>query len=443
LIISELIYPDNPIGFARMGLKKEVSNQILDLLQKNPQGLKITDVIKIVGINRNTAGRYLENLLVSGQVELRRLGMAKIYTISHRVPLSAVLSISSELVVQLDSFLRIIFANEPFCKLVGTDGKNLLGKNIEYTPVALVFDESFAKFIEKIREGSAGKEWSGEIELNSKCIIIFCRIAPTVFEDGRKGVTVILEDITQRKHGEKALQESEATALALVNAPTDSVVLMDSQGVILTLNETAALRFGRPADELVGVLVDNLLPKEIARKRRSLISQIFKTKDMVRFEDERDGLWFDTVAYPILNETGEVTRIAVIARDITDRRNTEQALIQSEQRFRYLITTIGDIVWEIDAKARFVYVSPQVETILGYKPEELIGHTPFEFLHPDTIPLNHKKFKTASERQAKSIVHESQWVHKDGHLVTIESNAIKLYDSNGSFSGFIGIDRKR
>jgi len=88
-------------------------------------------------------------------------------------------------------------------------------------------------------------------------------------------------------------------------------------------------------------------------------------------------------------------------------------------------------------------VSPQVEAILGYTPDELIGHTPFEFLHPDTIPQNHKKFRNASEGQVKSIIHESQWIHKDGHMVTIESNAIKLFDSNGSFSGFIGIDRKR
>lgn len=88
-------------------------------------------------------------------------------------------------------------------------------------------------------------------------------------------------------------------------------------------------------------------------------------------------------------------------------------------------------------------MSPQVEAILGYTPDELIGHTPFEFLHPDTIPQNHKKFGNALEGQEKSIIHESQWIHKNGHIVTIESNAIKLFDSNGSFSGFIGIDRKR
>jgi PAS domain S-box-containing protein len=553
-----------------MVLRKEIALQIKDLLKENPQGLSITDIVKEVTVNRNTAGRYLENLLISGQVEMRRLGMAKIYMLSQRVPLSAVLSISSELVMQLDSNLRIIFANEPFINLVGTDSKNLLGKNIEYTPVALVFDDLFPGFHENIREGLTGKEWSGEIALGTKDIILFCRIAPTVFDDGRKGVTVLLEDITrekraeltlqesedryrklveispdavflhregkiiyanpaafkilgashsdeiisknildfihpdfrdavrkniekdlggnisppielhmlrvdetsiivegrgikttidgkpavqvairditERKHAEEALRESEekyrtlidratdgicvvqdsiikmcnryvtefwggsveeilgrpftdfvhpdalseivdsynrrmagestpsiyetklkrkdgsifhaelnagiisyegkpadliiirdmnerkkaedalreseATARALINAPTDSVILMDIHGKILALNETAAIRFGRRSDELVGVLTDDLLPKELARSRRALVTQVLEKKQMVRFEDERDGRWYDTVAYPITSGTGEVIKIAIIARDITERRNS-------------------------------------------------------------------------------------------------------------------------
>ena len=107
------------------------------------------------------------------------------------------------------------------------------------------------------------------------------------------------------------------------------------------------------------------------------------------------------------------------------------------------MSTIGDIAWETDAEARFVYVSPQVETILGRKPEELIGHTPFEFLHPDAVYMNKKKFQSAVENNEKSVIYVSQWTHKDGHDILLESNAIPKYDRNGLFSGFIGIDRIR
>ena len=72
------------------------------MLEKHPDGLRITDLVESVDINRNTAGRYSENLLLSGQVEMRRFGMAKMYTLAKRLPVSSVLSLSSELVIQLD-----------------------------------------------------------------------------------------------------------------------------------------------------------------------------------------------------------------------------------------------------------------------------------------------------------------------------------------------------
>ena len=107
--------------------------------------------------------------------------------------------------------------------MVGTDSKILLGKNIEYTPVALVFDESFTGLIENIREGIAGKEWSGEISLTTKNTIVFCRIALTVFDDGCKGVSIILEDITNRKLTEQKIDESGRQFLLLAENSLDMI----------------------------------------------------------------------------------------------------------------------------------------------------------------------------------------------------------------------------
>jgi PAS domain-containing protein len=104
---------------------------------------------------------------------MRRFGMAKIYMPSQRVPLSAVLSISSKLVIQLDNNLRIVFTNESFLDLIGTDEKDILGKNIEYTPVTTVFDDSFSGLLRKIRDGLDGKEDSGDISLPLKDLVFF------------------------------------------------------------------------------------------------------------------------------------------------------------------------------------------------------------------------------------------------------------------------------
>ncbi|MDD1710187.1 MAG: PAS domain S-box protein, partial [Methanoregulaceae archaeon] len=376
-----------------------------------------------VHINRNTAGRYLETLLVSGQVELHRFGMAKIYRISQRVPLSAVLSISAEMVVQLDSFLRIIFVNESFCTLAGTDSENLVGKNIEYTPVALVFDELFVKFIERIKEGIAGIEWSGEIEFRSKGIIVSCRIAPTVFDDGRKGVSIILEDITQRKKGEWALQESEATARALMNSPTDTVILMDTRGIILDLNETAADKFKKYGDNLIGKLADTLLPDNVAQSRRKLTNQVIRKKQLVRYEDERDGRWYDTVAYPVI-VGGEVTRIAMIARDITDRKKSEDALRESEERYRTLVDISPDsVIVHQDGKIR--YLNPAALRMFGARDaHELLGKDILEVIHPDYRDTVRRNIEKDLDGKTTPPI-ELHMIRLDGATVVAEGRGVK------------------
>ncbi|MDD4138230.1 MAG: PAS domain-containing protein, partial [Methanoregula sp.] len=188
-------------------MKREITARITDLLRKNPQGLSITEIVRSGGINRNTAGRYLDNLLVSGQVEMRHFGMAKIYTLSQRLPVSSVLAISSELVMQLDGSLRIVYLNQPFTDLLGTSEKECLGKNIEFSPFPLFFDEVFPRVLARIKEGLAGTEFAGELEVPRQDLIFFSRISPTVSNNGQKGVSVLFEDITRRKRSEARIRE--------------------------------------------------------------------------------------------------------------------------------------------------------------------------------------------------------------------------------------------
>lgn len=206
-----------------MALSREIIAQIRDILSKNPQGLNITDIVREVKINRNTAGKYLDKMLVSGQVEMRHFGMAKIYALAHRVPLSAVLSISSEFIMQLDSSLRIVFVNGTFAHLLDTPAGELIGKNIEYSPVVTVFDDVYDQFLLRVKDGLTGIEWGGELEFEKQDIIFSCRVAPTALDNGKKGVTVILEDITGWKRGEEALRASEERFRLAMDASNDGI----------------------------------------------------------------------------------------------------------------------------------------------------------------------------------------------------------------------------
>ena len=327
-----------------MVLKKEIAIKIIALLEENPQGLSITDIVKVIKINRNTAGRYLENLLVSGQLGMRRFGMTKIYTISQRVPLSSLLSISSDSIVLLDSSLRIIFANEPFLNLVGTDSNNLLGKNIEYTPVIRVFEESFSGFIEAIRQGIAGKEWSGEIELRLKKIVISCRISPTVYEDGHSGVSIIIEDITQGKQTERALLESEAKLRSIAENSQDLILMLNKNLEIIFINRTFTLN----PNEVCGRSVYDFIPRKFHAIAITCYKYVLENGKPAKYDTEYyfgndKTRYFESTVGPILKD-GKVTELVIIARDMREQKKAEFALQESEQRSRQLVDLSPDSV---------------------------------------------------------------------------------------------------
>ncbi len=554
-----------------MALKRQIAATIKELLRQHPQGLNITEIVKNIDINRNTAGRYLENLMVAGQVEMHHFGMAKIYRLARRVPLSAMLSISSELIMLLDSGLRVMYANEPMLGFLGTAQEDLYGKNIEYTPCQTVFDDAFDLLKKQIKMGLTGKEWAGELSLVKKGAIFSARIAPAVFEEGQRGVSVLLEDITDRKlaeealseseeryrtfvqnfhgiayrgrmdfvpvffHGaveeitgytekdflagkprwdqvihpddlreiqesldeirtsphkstereyrivrryggvrwihehvqnicddagrpafvqgalydisdrknaEEALRESEATARALINAPTDSVLLLDPEGKILELNETAALRLGKRKDELIGVVVDTILPEEIARARRSIISQVLERKSAVRFEDERDGVWFDTVAYPVIGDREEVHRIAIIARDITDRRRIEEAQRESEGELHAMLQSITDPISMMDEDLNIIWVN---ETAKQYFGKDIVGRKCYEAFHQRRTPCEpYPCLALKALWDGKMHKHETETVVIDAHgqtrLFECTTN-IALRDKGGKPVAVLEISR--
>ena len=409
-----------------MVLRKEIALQIKDLLKENPQGLSITDIVNVVDINRNTAGRYLENLLVSGQVEMRRLGMAKIYMLSQRVPLSAVLSISSELVMQLDSSLRIIFANEPFLKLVGTDSKNLLGKNIEYTPVALVFDDLFLGFHENIREGLTGKEWSGEIALSTKDIIFFCRIAPTVFDDGRKGVSVLLEDITGEKRAEQTLQESEDRYRKLVEISPDAVII-HQQGKIIFINPATIKLLGASnRDEIVNKNVLDFIHPDFHESVRKNIEKDLGGDITLPLELQMlriDGTSIIVEGRGVKTTIDSKPAVQVAIRDITERKRAEEELQKSEKQYRNLVETTGTGYVILDKAGRVIKANQEYVRLTGRSTlAEIEGRPVTDWTASYDLERNAREIEQCF-RKGRVRGLEVDYQRPDGTIQPIEINA--------------------
>jgi len=140
----------------------------------------------------------------------------------------------------------------------------------------------------------------------------------------KPAVLSIARDISKRIDDERALREGKENLRALLNAISESVILIDRHYTTLTINDTGAMRLNNTPDALLGGNIFAPLSPAIAARRQSHVDVVATTKRAARFEDEHDGTVFDTSYYPILNSDGECERIAIYSTDITEKRRLER-----------------------------------------------------------------------------------------------------------------------
>jgi len=194
---------------------------LLRVLKEHPRGMSVSDLAAAVGVNRNTVSRYLDVLLVSGRVEMETYGKAKVFYLSQRVPISAMLNFSSDLVLVLDRDRRIIQANDAVCAFAGVERDNIIGKSVEESQLA-AFDHPLIQG--RITDALSGSEVVEELRFLRHAEELFFRVKflPTVFNDGTPGVTIILEDITEGRRARKPCARARCSSGALSRTSTTS-----------------------------------------------------------------------------------------------------------------------------------------------------------------------------------------------------------------------------
>jgi PAS domain S-box-containing protein len=140
-----------------------------------------------------------------------------------------------------------------------------------------------------------------------------------------------------RIKAEEAVLEGAEVARALIDAPTETALLLETDGTIVSLNETAARRFGKTVPELIGENVYDVMPDVLVESRKAVGQRIIRTGRSVLLEDEREGRTYYSSIHPVFDSRGQVVRFAVSSLDITDRKQLERRLAAKETLLRNLL----------------------------------------------------------------------------------------------------------
>lgn len=152
----------------------------------------------------------------------------------------------------------------------------------------------------------------------------------------------LASEIENHRRTTEALRQSEDTVRALLDATTETALLIDTEGKILALNQIAFERLSRlsprpagdRAGDMIGRCVFDFFPTGLAEERRARNDAVVRSGLPARFDDQRTGTWMDNTIYPVFNKDGEVVKLAVFSYDITDRKSAEitlQHALRAEQ----------------------------------------------------------------------------------------------------------------
>jgi len=197
------------------------------------------------------------------------------------------------------------------------------------------------------------------------------------------GTEGIIRDITERKWADEELQEGKAILESLINATRETLLLADTEGNILVANETVAQRFGNTVREYIGTNMYDSFPPDLAASRKAQYDRVIRTGEPAHFQDERIGRTFDIYAYPVFDAAGQVTRLAIFAMDITERKQAEEALRESKAILESLINATRETLLLVDTEGNILVANKTVAQRFGKTREELINVCHLDFFPPD------------------------------------------------------------
>ena len=341
---------------------------------------------------------------------------------------------------------QVICTNERFVQLWRIP-EELIKKREDNTLLDFVLDQlkEPKAFLSKVQALYKTSDEDFDV-INFKDGRVFERFSSPLIRDGQiSGRVWSFRDITDRKRAEEALRESEEKYRVLVENQTDMIVTFDTEGCLLFVSPSYLETFDKTEDELIGKKFIPFIHEEDQETVAKAIANVHKPPYNAYVEERvmtkggwRWQAWLNT---SMLNEQGEVESIVAVGRDITEQKQAEEKLRESEEKYRLLVESTPDWVWMCDRKSRHIFSNNAVKEILGYEIHEILGNTALSLIHKEDRKSVQKWFQRAKKQKKGWRGSVIRWQHKDKSIRFLETIAEPIFDDKGNLIGYSGIDR--
>ncbi|MFK4511461.1 PAS domain S-box protein [Bradyrhizobium daqingense] len=253
---------------------------------------------------------------------------------------------------------------------------------------------------------------------------VLARAFAQMVEETRAKTAALEREVEEHRRTEVARSHHAARERlfsAAVESSDDAIVMQTLDAIITGWNPAAERLYGYSADEAIGKSTAIIVPPDRREQGKDYRRRIARGEPIERFETVRlrkDGtaVEISLSLSPIKGPSGEIVGASGTARSLTEARRAERALQQQLEERRQIFETSQDLIMVMDARGHVAQISPSSQTILGYSPEEMIGRSGADFIHPDHLEQSREDMRSLRRGDRPKLA-DTRCLHKNGHAV--------------------------
>jgi PAS domain S-box-containing protein len=338
--------------------------------------------------------------------------------------------------------------NNAICRLLGYSGKDMRGMNYRAYTSAEHVDKVYRDFNQVYRTGKPIRDMHYEI-IRADGSKRFAETSVFPVRDGKVeiiGFRGVSHDITERRELEEYLERERKEFKLIIDSAPIIVFYKDKDGKFVRVNKALAESLQIPEEEFVGNTVFDLYSAEIAQAMTNDDQEVLKSGrpklNIIEQYESTSGIrWVQTDKVPIVDKDGLPVGLIGFAQDITERKQMEEALKQSEEKYRSILEDMSEGYWEADLNGKFTSFNDATCRLLGYSDKEMAGLNYQDYISPEDLDRFYKTFNQDYVPGTPISNLHYQITRKDGSKRFIESSISTRINDKGEIIGFRGVSR--